>query len=491
MSKREGKIWIEGMENVLADETLAATDIREKLGNRTSVNVLPDVWVIKIGGQSIMDRGREAVHPILEELRAASAHPSKVLMMRSFACIPFLPAMVLALCLPSSALAEVLQITSQYTGQINGVPIEATGTGQMDTTGNSVNCMEIEFQSIPDSIHPFALGNCWNSTYHKNAVLPLGGALNLWSLTGEEGNYIAGRTVRWSSLPGDEIEIIADVTTQGGVMTADQVVNGTYSGPTDLIGVTDYEAIWTQIDPTTVELSVTATILRANGESFEADITQVYSGLSVQMPTDQQFSTLTFSDHTYSNNILSICWQGTVTPRLTPPIPGPEKAPFIIKNKANPNPTKRSLKWVLTRFSDTTVADFGDPTDPSDAGYTLSVVDETDPNMPVLILPELTAPGGPFWKKRSTGFKYRDKNGSHDGIQLIRLRARGARGARGPDRGAITFKAKGSNLPIPNLPLPPDPKVSVTLCRGIGRCWAIEYTGAIKNTSEILKLKMP
>lgn len=71
MSKREGKIWIEGMQNVLADETLAATDIREKLGNRRSVDVLPDVWVIKIGGQSIMDRGAEAVHPILDELRAA------------------------------------------------------------------------------------------------------------------------------------------------------------------------------------------------------------------------------------------------------------------------------------------------------------------------------------------------------------------------------------------------------------------------------------
>ena len=71
MTKREGKIWIEGMQTALADETLAATDIREKLGGRTSVNVLPDVWVIKIGGQSIMDRGREAVYPILEELRAA------------------------------------------------------------------------------------------------------------------------------------------------------------------------------------------------------------------------------------------------------------------------------------------------------------------------------------------------------------------------------------------------------------------------------------
>ena len=72
--KREGKIWIDGMQNVLAGETLPATDIREWLGDRHSVDVLPDVWVLKIGGQSIMDRGGEAVHPILEELRAAKLY---------------------------------------------------------------------------------------------------------------------------------------------------------------------------------------------------------------------------------------------------------------------------------------------------------------------------------------------------------------------------------------------------------------------------------
>lgn len=33
--------------------------------------VLPEVWVIKIGGQSLMDRGRAAVYPVLEELIAA------------------------------------------------------------------------------------------------------------------------------------------------------------------------------------------------------------------------------------------------------------------------------------------------------------------------------------------------------------------------------------------------------------------------------------
>ncbi|NNF66174.1 MAG: uridine kinase, partial [Gammaproteobacteria bacterium] len=63
--------WIDGMQNSLVEETLAGADVRQQLGNRSSVDILPDTWVIKIGGQSIMDRGREAVYPILEELTAA------------------------------------------------------------------------------------------------------------------------------------------------------------------------------------------------------------------------------------------------------------------------------------------------------------------------------------------------------------------------------------------------------------------------------------
>lgn len=69
--KREGRIWIAGMDNVFSGQTIANLDMYEKLPQSRPVRVLPDVWVIKIGGQSIMDRGREAVFPIIEELVAA------------------------------------------------------------------------------------------------------------------------------------------------------------------------------------------------------------------------------------------------------------------------------------------------------------------------------------------------------------------------------------------------------------------------------------
>jgi molybdenum storage protein len=69
--KRGGKIWIEGMDSPMIEATLSGRQFREDLGERSSVSILPEVWVIKIGGQSIMDRGKSAVLPILKELIAA------------------------------------------------------------------------------------------------------------------------------------------------------------------------------------------------------------------------------------------------------------------------------------------------------------------------------------------------------------------------------------------------------------------------------------
>ena len=220
--------------------------------------------------------------------------------------------LVIVLSIPSSALADPVQIVASYSGQINGVAVNATATGQMDTSGTSLNHFEISFASIPSSISPFIAGNCWNSSYHASGALALGGAANLFTLSG--GNYIAGRTVRWGTLPGDEIVFVATVSTSGGIMTSNQSVNGTYSGPTDVIGVTDYQMVWAQVDATTIEVISTATLLRSNGESFDAQITSVYSGLSAQMPFSVQVGSYTFSNQSFSNNVMSFDWQGVVEP---------------------------------------------------------------------------------------------------------------------------------------------------------------------------------
>lgn len=70
-STRDGKIWVSGMDSFLSGQTLSSLETIEKAKLQPEIRVLPDVWVIKMGGQSIMDRGREAIFPIMEELIAA------------------------------------------------------------------------------------------------------------------------------------------------------------------------------------------------------------------------------------------------------------------------------------------------------------------------------------------------------------------------------------------------------------------------------------
>lgn len=56
----------------LADSALTtASDSASKSFDYTPDAMMPDVKVFKVGGQSIMDRGRQAVFPILDELVAA------------------------------------------------------------------------------------------------------------------------------------------------------------------------------------------------------------------------------------------------------------------------------------------------------------------------------------------------------------------------------------------------------------------------------------
>src|SRR5437660_8999213 len=52
----------------LVSESLSDTAVMRATENTPNYRILPWVNVVKIGGQSIMDRGREAVYPLVEEI---------------------------------------------------------------------------------------------------------------------------------------------------------------------------------------------------------------------------------------------------------------------------------------------------------------------------------------------------------------------------------------------------------------------------------------
>jgi molybdenum storage protein len=53
----------------LARQTLLDDDLTRPVAGRRPIRILPWLQVVKIGGRSIMDRGAEAILPIVEELR--------------------------------------------------------------------------------------------------------------------------------------------------------------------------------------------------------------------------------------------------------------------------------------------------------------------------------------------------------------------------------------------------------------------------------------
>src|SRR3984885_10123517 len=58
------------LEALLMERSLSDPELQAKADGATAFRILPDANVIKIGGQSVIDRGRAAVYPLVEEIVA-------------------------------------------------------------------------------------------------------------------------------------------------------------------------------------------------------------------------------------------------------------------------------------------------------------------------------------------------------------------------------------------------------------------------------------
>src|SRR3984957_18271100 len=59
------------LEALLMERSLTDPELQAKADGGTDFRILPDANVIKIGGQSVIDRGRAAVYPLVDEIVAA------------------------------------------------------------------------------------------------------------------------------------------------------------------------------------------------------------------------------------------------------------------------------------------------------------------------------------------------------------------------------------------------------------------------------------
>lgn len=63
-----------GLEALLMQRSLTDADLLAAADAAADFRILPDASVIKIGGQSLIDRGRAAVYPLVDEIVAARQH---------------------------------------------------------------------------------------------------------------------------------------------------------------------------------------------------------------------------------------------------------------------------------------------------------------------------------------------------------------------------------------------------------------------------------
>lgn len=138
----------------------------------------------------------------------------------------------------------------------------------------------------------------------------------------------------------------------------------------------------------------------------------------------------------------------------------------------------QKLIWSWGGGSATSAADFGDPTATTD--YALCVFDYAAGTPQRVFAQTLagssTCGSRACWKASSSGFSYRDTQGSAGPLTSASLRS----GSDGKAR--ITLKGKGDLLALPPLPLAQQPRVVLQLSNG-AMCWESSFSTSVSSDS--------
>ncbi len=149
-----------------------------------------------------------------------------------------------------------------------------------------------------------------------------------------------------------------------------------------------------------------------------------------------------------------------------------------LKIKDYADDTKDQFSWKWSKGDLTDVGAFMNPVNGS-ATYRVCIYDASvnpQPLMEADVPPGGTCGIRPCWKATPTGFSYRNKAATPDGITSLKLKA----GAPGTAKVQVTGKGAPLQTPALGLPLP----VTVQLVIGDDvstECWQTTYTAAIVN----------
>src|SRR5262245_61601523 len=116
----------------LARQTLLDRDLTNPVAGARPIRLLPWVQVVKMGGRSIMDRGHEAILPIVDELRALLPEHRMLIMTGAGVRARHLYSVGLALGLPVGSLAPLAASEAGQNGHMLAYLLAPEGVSYLE-----------------------------------------------------------------------------------------------------------------------------------------------------------------------------------------------------------------------------------------------------------------------------------------------------------------------------------------------------------------------
>jgi molybdenum storage protein len=120
--------------SALMRQTLLDRELVRPATDRPPVRLLPWLYVVAIGGRSIMDRGRDAVEPVVDELRTAFAEHRMLIATGPGIRARHVFGVALDLGLPTGALASLAATEAEQNGHIVAALLAADGVSYLPHT---------------------------------------------------------------------------------------------------------------------------------------------------------------------------------------------------------------------------------------------------------------------------------------------------------------------------------------------------------------------
>ena len=126
------------LEELLKQRSLSDPQLLEAVENAEDYRILPDATVIKIGGQSLIDRGRAAVYPLVDEIVAARKNHKMLIGTGAGTRARHLYSIASGLNLPAGVLSQLGASVADQNASMLGQLLAKHGISSVDNAGLSV-----------------------------------------------------------------------------------------------------------------------------------------------------------------------------------------------------------------------------------------------------------------------------------------------------------------------------------------------------------------